>query len=955
MASVVENLIYMIQKHPTKRNEPEISSVIPWLRKRSKMLSSQNDAVLTDIVRHCEHQVNERDDVIIRQGERGDRLPLLSWGDSDLSSLDPDIEPRFYIILSGTVSVYIDPRMTGEEEYGAALKPSSARKVSAKSENNEDKKKKQEGEGGGEKKEVTIEGDDKENTTEEGEQRTTEQQKQPKRIKELDRSKFGKMIVQYGQGESFGEVALIKRDAYRNATIIADEDCDLMLIGEDLYERSLKASKEEEFASISRFIDTHPFFCDMPVKLKKLLEMSLRKESFIFDSILIRQGDPVFGMMFLNSGQANITVEPHKHPKQYPQLWPFEAGIDIYSIEFEYLREPRRQAILRKYEDPSVWETKSEDVVIRRTEGYAAIERRMKERHIDLCSVTAGEVIGDTEILMNLSTYLYTVKCTANTEVFILDTKNFERLVGKKNTNTTDIIREYVKSKLKTRMEMKNGPLVPLLPYLHFKLTALTLPVEKPLPPLKNSKHLPNKEYQTKHLLNLFKEGKAELVDPVVPGVHYYKELMLEKAKARELIRRTDDSTTASLRAMKRNPRKQPRSLMAIRESLQQMMEAEVITMENKKSKQKFKRMKKKTGSKHSVENEQHPIDSTTESASSIADSVKGKKTKLKKKNGSIANSKSESDSNNNNIAEQSSAQNPTTPIKITVDTVASSDSGLHKSQETTSSVENKKKLGKPVLITELKRSDLDLPAIHEERTEEEILLYSPIPKAEVNSKPMIKTPVNIENTQTFENKDEFEINSNRLENIETVMSLEQESDGEQRLILPQLRPVKDKKKSTSKETTPRREEEESENWGNAMKFVNKRIQSRLTATSLDNVTDTFDFESSEPTLRLLESRIQAFHIKYGGKAKSLKTMKLPKLARFDAPREEPVMPLPGAKVWVKKRSCQFSTNKVRVKDHAHIRHHVVHEIPEFDHVKRTQQVLSILAEDVAPRNEMFT
>lgn len=104
----------------------------------------------------------------------------------------------FYIILSGTVSVYIDPRMTGEEDYGAALKPSSARKVSAKSENKEDKKKKQEGEGGGEKKEVTTEGDDKESTTEEEEQRTTEQQKQPKRIKELDRSKFGKMIVQYG-------------------------------------------------------------------------------------------------------------------------------------------------------------------------------------------------------------------------------------------------------------------------------------------------------------------------------------------------------------------------------------------------------------------------------------------------------------------------------------------------------------------------------------------------------------------------------------------------------------------------------------------------------------------------------------------------------------------------------------------------------------------------------------
>ena len=43
-------------------------------------------------------------------------------------------------------------------------------------------------------------------------------------------------------GDSFGEVALIKRDAYRNATIIADEDCDLMVIGEDLYDRSLKVN-----------------------------------------------------------------------------------------------------------------------------------------------------------------------------------------------------------------------------------------------------------------------------------------------------------------------------------------------------------------------------------------------------------------------------------------------------------------------------------------------------------------------------------------------------------------------------------------------------------------------------------------------------------------------------------------------------------------------------------------
>ena len=75
----------------------------------------------------------------------------------------------------------------------------------------------------------------------------------------------------------------------------------------------------------------------------------------------------------------------------------------------------------------------------------------------------------------------------------------------------------------------------------------------------------------------------------------------------------------------------------------------------------------------------------------------------------------------------------------------------------------------------------------------------------------------------------------------------------------------------------------------------------------------------------------------------------------FPFQREEHDLPLPGAKVWVKKRSCQFATNKVRVKDHSHIRHHVVPEIPEFDQVKRTKQVLTVLTANVTPRNEMFT
>ncbi|KAK3108775.1 hypothetical protein FSP39_015348 [Pinctada imbricata] len=349
------------------------------------------------------------------------------------------------------------------------------------------------------------EGEESNSAKERNEQKdaTAPMKKSQKKLTMLDRSKYGKYIVTYDAGKSFGEVALVKRESFRNASIIADEDVDLLVIGQDLFNRSLKADQEKEFEEISRFIDRHPFFHSMPNRLKKLLEMSLRRKTYIFESVIVRQGDPVTGLQFILNGQANVTIEPHKHPKQYKHLWPFEAGVDIYSIEFEHLREARRQAILRQYEDPSVWETYPEEVTIRIEEGYPAIEKRMKEKHVLLCSVQKHEVIGDIELLMNLDTHVQTITCTANTDVFILDTKNFDRVVGKKNAATLDIMKEHLKNKLNTRMNMKQGELIPFLKFLYQKLTAETLPQSKPLPPLRTSKELPDKETQIQQLITL--------------------------------------------------------------------------------------------------------------------------------------------------------------------------------------------------------------------------------------------------------------------------------------------------------------------------------------------------------------------------------------------------------------------------------------------------------------------
>ena len=41
-------------------------------------------------------------------------------------------------------------------------------------------------------------------------------------------------------GESFGEIALMTKEAVRNASIIADEDTDLLLIHRELFNGTLK-------------------------------------------------------------------------------------------------------------------------------------------------------------------------------------------------------------------------------------------------------------------------------------------------------------------------------------------------------------------------------------------------------------------------------------------------------------------------------------------------------------------------------------------------------------------------------------------------------------------------------------------------------------------------------------------------------------------------------------------
>ena len=58
-----------------------------------------------------------------------------------------------------------------------------------------------------------------------------------------------------------------------------------------------------------------------------------------------------------------------------------------------------------------------DSVAVRRKAGYAAAESRLRRQRIRLCTVEAGEVIGDVETVFKLDTYLETVVCISPVQV----------------------------------------------------------------------------------------------------------------------------------------------------------------------------------------------------------------------------------------------------------------------------------------------------------------------------------------------------------------------------------------------------------------------------------------------------------------------------------------------------------------------------------------------------------
>lgn len=103
---------------------------------------------------------------------------------------------------------------------------------------------------------------------------------------------------------------------------------------------------------------------------------------------------------------------------------------------------------------------KNHQVAVRRKDGYAGVEKWLKNRVVNLCTVLGGEVLGDIELSLGLPTYLQTVKTLHHMTVYVLTVSGFERILGRSTEQEAyrnEVLMSHIYRKLENRMNAKYG------------------------------------------------------------------------------------------------------------------------------------------------------------------------------------------------------------------------------------------------------------------------------------------------------------------------------------------------------------------------------------------------------------------------------------------------------------------------------------------------------------------
>ncbi|KAK3600723.1 hypothetical protein CHS0354_027212 [Potamilus streckersoni] len=221
-------LVQFVTAPPDCRFERDLNIILPIIMMKAPCLKGLRTDIVVRLLQRASHRICHDDEIVVKQGEIGQ---------------------DFFIIIRGSTSVYIDPKLENDNEDLPFQEEKSARSKKDKVEvKKSGPKKEQNLRYIGEDKQKEKKDEDELNEVENVEEETKDEDGDKdnlaigKKDKKdyLYRKKFGNLVNTLGRYESFGELALLYPSNRRMASVIADDDTDLLVVTHDLFNTTLR-------------------------------------------------------------------------------------------------------------------------------------------------------------------------------------------------------------------------------------------------------------------------------------------------------------------------------------------------------------------------------------------------------------------------------------------------------------------------------------------------------------------------------------------------------------------------------------------------------------------------------------------------------------------------------------------------------------------------------------------
>uniref|UniRef100_A0A1I8HUV7 Cyclic nucleotide-binding domain-containing protein n=1 Tax=Macrostomum lignano TaxID=282301 RepID=A0A1I8HUV7_9PLAT len=282
-----------------------------------------------------------------------------------------------------------------------------------------------------------------------------------------------------------------------------------------------KSQQEKEYAERHGFIDSSHLFNWWNPRFKRLLEMSLRKERFAYDSVIVRQGQAFSALHFIIRGVVSVSVDSSQHRRQYPvQFATWKPASELEALLAR--RKPRVNCEQKSLQQ--------EAIRVRRELGYSEAERLATGRNRHLAFVEEGDCI----VRARTAHAQLLHRAMGEVETLILDLQNIERLITRRHQRTLNLLKLLVLEKVHQRLhQLGRQAVTPSEPASTDDVTLFAMSADRlqselaRRPPTASemaarrqsaTTRLTQRDREMATLSKLFLLDKAALIRPCVPG-----------------------------------------------------------------------------------------------------------------------------------------------------------------------------------------------------------------------------------------------------------------------------------------------------------------------------------------------------------------------------------------------------------------------------------------------------